>query len=311
MKKLLFTGGGGAGNEAINRLWSGQYEMHFADADVSAISPSVKSGFRHNIPFANDARFADRLADLCNQMAIDLLIPGVDEELPFMASVSKLIKKTDILAPDHHYIVTMLDKLEMVKALSARNIPIPKSTPLESIETINFPCIAKPRKGRGSRGFAILDNPCAATAYGSLHGAGTAIAQQLLKGQEYTVMMSADRNNNLRAVVPVRVEVKRGITLRAETDNNHAVINACTAIHNAVPTSGTYNIQLMLCDDGAVMPFEINPRISTTFCLAIAAGVNPVNLYLQENGAQHLSTFRAGVKLSRHWYNQITDMDEN
>lgn len=76
------------------------------------------------------------------------------------------------------------------------------------------------------------------------------------------------------------MEIKKGITLRAETDRDERVIAACVAIHAAQPVSGCYNIQLMKAEAGDVKPFEINPRISTTACLALAAGVDFVDVYL-------------------------------
>jgi len=311
MMRLLFTGGGGAGNEAINRLWAGRYIMHFADANVATISPTISADHAHAIVCANDCRFADGLAELCLDLAIDVLIPGVDEELPFMPRLAELANKTNILVPHAGYVRTMLDKLDMATILSAYGIPVPNTVLLGDAAKLDFPCIAKPRRGRGSRGFAVLQNAVAAHAYGDLFGAEDKIAQELLVGQEYTVLMAADRNACLRAIVPVRVLNKRGITISAVTDNNKAVIDACLAIHQAQPTEGCYNIQLMLCDDGRVMPFEINPRISTTFCLAIAAGIDPVSLYFCVDEDKGLNQCEAGKKLSRHWSNVISTMGED
>jgi carbamoyl-phosphate synthase large subunit len=308
LKKLLFTGGGGAGNEALNRLWAGRYDMHFADADRAAISPTISRDHAHAIPFASDEGFASGLAAVCRNLSIDVLIPSVDEELPSMTEIMSQVDKTEILVPAAEYVATMLDKMDTAKALDDAGLDAPKTVLLDDASSLGFPCIAKPRQGRGSRGFAVLENADAAQAYGNLYGAKETVAQELLVGQEYTVVMVADRKGTLDAVVPVRVAIKRGITISAETDQNETVINACTAIHRALPTSGTYNIQLMLCDDGRVVPFEINPRISTTFCLAVAAGVDPVALYMGEGGS---GDFKAGVTLSRHWNNVFTGMDED
>ena len=99
------------------------------------------------------------------------------------------------------------------------------------------------------------------------------VVQDLLVGQEYTVMMAADASANLHAVVPVQVDVKRGVTIRAKTNFEPSVIAMCRKIHRAIPARGCYNIQLMFTPAGEVMPFEINPRISTTFCLGVASGI--------------------------------------
>ena len=82
-----------------------------------------------------------------------------------------------------------------------------------------------------------------------------AVAQEMLY-EEYTVSVIADTFKRLHSVIPIKVGIKRGITIRAEVDFNEKVINACAKIHESLPTSSTYNIQLMLLDDGSVMPFE-------------------------------------------------------
>ena len=93
--------------------------------------------------------------------------------------------------------------------------------------------------------------------------------------------MMCDEKKQLHAIIPVKILLKRGVTLRGVTDNQKNVIKMCKAIHNALPTKGTYNIQLILTSNKKVFPFEINPRISTTFCLALhAISIDPFDLFL-------------------------------
>ena len=91
--------------------------------------------------------------------------------------------------------------------------------------------------------------------------------------------MVANSQSELLCVVPAKISVKKGVTIKAKTDYNLSVINACRNIHQKIPCAGTYNIQLILTNDNHVYPFEINPRISTTFCLILAAGINPIELF--------------------------------
>ena len=306
--RILFTGGGGATYEAVYRLWRERYDLHFVDANADAFSPELPRERCHIGPLGSDLAFASATAALCKKLKVDLLVPAVDEELPHATAVARLAPGLAVMLPDMGYVATMLDKLRTAEALRAKQLDAPRTVTLDRVSEIGYPCFAKPRHGRGSRGAQVLRDAGAAGAYRTLSGLrdDQIVAQELLMGQEYTVLMAADREARLHAVVPVKVMVKRGITLRAETEAHPEVINACAAIHRALPTTGCYNIQLYLAPDRRVLPFEINPRISTTFCLGIAAGVDPVEIFLGTAAPKGLREFRAGLRLKRSWYNHIS-----
>ena len=313
-KRLLFTGGGGAGSEALARLLGERYEVHFADADNDAKPCSISSARWHRIPFASAPTFIEELRRLCLDHEVDVLIPGVDEELlPIALGRDRMA--CEVLLPSTMFISTHIDKLTSNSLLHSHGLPAPQTERLAEHRNIPFPCIVKPRQGRGSRGVAIVhtEQELQAHVILSRRRLDEFIVQELLQGQEYTVMMAADRTGRLRAVVPVKVGIKRGITLRAETDADEAVIAACAAIHAADPVPGCYNIQLVKTEAGEVKPFEINPRISTTACLALAAGVDFVDIYCGGKGGEKyaeggLLTFREGLGLRRSWHNEFVEL---
>lgn len=309
MIKVLFTGGGGAGNEALWRLLGHRYTLHFGDADPIAIDPCIPEDRRHQLPWASDSDFVGKMADLCRRLGIDLLVPGVDEELLALARNSNVLAPTRLLLPHADYVETMLDKLHMVMSLSEKKIPVPLSRTLaDDLKGFRFPCISKPRSGRGSRDVRVLNSIADAMSLNSTLGnaAEKMLVQDKVEGVEYTVQMVADAKRRLCAIVPVRVGIKRGITIRAETEAEPRVIAACHAIHQAIPTEGCYNIQLMLTTGGNVLPFEINPRISTTLCLVVAAGIDPVSIFLEHVRNDGILPFVSGVQLRRHWTNHFS-----
>lgn len=310
-KRLLFTGGGGAGTEALSRLLHGHYEVHFADADNDAKPHSIPSSRWHQIPLASSPTFIEQLHQLCRELEVDVLIPGVDEELLPVAQVRNNMECV-VLLPSVTFVRAHLDKLASNSLLQEYGLPVPWTEPLSERLHIPFPCIVKPRQGRGSRGVAIVHSKEELDAHVllSCRRPDEFIVQELLQGQEYTVMMAADRTGHLCAVVPVKIGIKRGITLRAETEADAGVIAACAAIHAADPVPGCYNIQLVKSASGGVKPFEINPRISTTACLALAAGIDFVAIFLNQvqgvaQGPLRLQVFTHGMKLRRSWANEF------
>ena len=307
--RVLFTGGGGAGTEALWELLRDRHELHFADADVHRVTPKVPRSNAHPIPFASSAGFLECTKKLCDDLRIEILVPGVDEELEQLASRREEFASTTILMPTLAFTSTMLDKFEFARALSAAGVPIPRTHSLADPEPWTaFPCIVKPRRGRGSRGVTIVRDAAEFEAMVTAAGerADEYVVQELAAGTEYSVQVVADSERRLRAVFPARILAKRGITISAIGEQNQAVIDACESIHRSVPTSGCYNVQGMLDEGSTFLPFEINPRVSTTLCLAVASGVDPVEIFTTPIEREGLVPFVAGVALDRFWHNEIT-----
>ncbi|MEZ9645220.1 ATP-grasp domain-containing protein [Vibrio sp. 10N.261.52.C2] len=307
--KVLFTGGGGAGNELIYRLLGDKYDIYFADASKDNINPLIPEEKRLEIPFASHENFVSEIVSICKLHNIDLLIPSVDEELPFMKDVQGALPSLDILLPDHEHVVLMMDKLKLMQTFADKGVDAPYTTTLDNIDELSYPFFVKPRWGRGSRGIQVIYSESDLKQYrtNSEYEDSEIIAQDLMSGVEYTVMMSADRYGRLHAIVPVKVDLKKGITIKAETERNNLVTNACQKIHNVFLTKGCYNIQVFLQPDGTVLPIEINPRISTTFCLGISSGVEAIENYFKEEKSSTLDkNWKSEVKLHRHWVNYIS-----
>ena len=308
--RVLFTGGGGAGSEALNRLLSPNYEVYFADADLNSVSQNINSEKCHEIPMANDPHFVNSIVSLSKKLKLDLLVPTVDEELLPLRDAEDAMD-CRILLPSKDFISLHLDKLKSAQCLINAGLPAPRTSIVGEMQE-EFPLILKPRTGRGSRNVSIVSSKQELDAQLLLSRmeASKFIVQELVHGQEYTVMMVANAEKKLRAVVPVLVGHKKGITIEAETVNDKEIICACTKIHELNPVSGYYNIQLIKEDGGSVKPFEINPRVSTTACLGLAAGVDFVAIALEERNVSvafknQLLPFKEKLKLKRFWYNQI------
>ena len=310
--RLLFTGGGGAGTEALARLLAAHYEVFFADADPAAKPYQIADSHWLQIPLATAPDFAGKIADLCRCLQIDLFIPAVDEELLPIARLPKPCG-FDVLLPPERFVARHLDKLASNLFLHQAGLPAPQTIGADQ-GRLAFPCIVKPRSGRGSRNVATVQSEVELQAQITLarQAPKDFVVQELVTGDEYTVMIASDFCGRLCAIVPVLVKCKRGITLRAVTMHDQGVIDACRAIHAADPVPGCYNIQLIKTADGEAMPFEINPRISTTACLGLAAGVDFIGIFLGFPDAmapllQGLVDFKDRLSLKRSWHNEIVE----
>ena len=304
--RILFTGGGGPGNEALWRFLNNKYTLFFADAILDNIDKTIPIDARKEIAFVGDKNYLESIKTVCNENEIDLIIPGVDEELTQLSSFSE--KETvDVLLPDSNFIKLMLNKHTCAKSIDSSGLTVPKTFAVDRVDEIDFPLIIKPKTGRGSRGVKIVNSHKELNAYRVLNPANDddLIVQELAIGTEYTVLVSANKGGYLNAIIPVRVELKKGITIKAKIDMNKLIIEYSKKLHSHYRAAGIYNIQCILTQSGVVYPFEVNPRISTTFCLSIAAGFDPFELYFKKNPENKLFTPNVELSLQRNWFNNI------
>jgi len=306
--RVLFTGGGGAGTQALWDLLEGRHEVHFCDPDPRRISAVVPDDRAHAVPMAVDPAYLEAVVRLCRYESVDVIVPGVDEELGPLARHREALAPTVVLLPDAAFVETMLDKLSFTQALAGAGIRVPRTLPLgSSSRWSSFPAIVKPRHGRGSRGVTVVDDAEGLAAERDLRAdaADTFIVQELIRGDEYTVQVMVNGRGSLRTVFPVHVLAKRGVTISAVAADHPGVRSVCERIHEATAAQGCYNVQGMLDDSGVFVPFELNPRVSTTVCLAVAAGLDPLELCFDSAEGQPLEDFEDGIRLERYWHNEI------
>ena len=215
--------------------------------------------------------------------------------------------------PPLDFIKIHLNKLSSNQFLLNKNLPAPNFLRAD-LGSIEFPCIVKPINGRGSRNVFLANNEKEVNAQIIIARKKKSefILQEYISGQEFTVNISANEDGELKAIVPVLVKIKKGITISADLSKDKDVIEGCKKIHNTYKVGGCYNIQLIKDKNGLIKPFEINPRISTTSCLSIAAGVDFIENFLNKKNKSDISlqnSFEYNSKLSlrRFWYNDISN----
>lgn len=311
MKRILFTGGGGAASSALYDLLRHQHEVHFCDADPFARHPTIPADQFHVIPMADDPDFISELKKIVETYRINLLIPAVDEELLQLADAD--LGDCQVLLPDRRFVATHIDKAVSSKFFEINGIQAPKTLNAtvdtnQVIQEVSFPLILKPKRGRGSKGVQIIES---LAQYENVKAISNIdldnyIAQQLIVGEEFTVTVSASISGVLKAIVPVKIKEKRGITIKAEISRNSVIEDYCRLIHASLPTKGVYNVQLMLSSAGLPFCFEINPRISTTSCFAMAAGIDFIDNYFNEN-RQFCNDYNDRLTLTRFYINEFRD----
>ena len=313
MTTVLLTGAGGAALPGmIDRLRSTGYRVLAADMDQYATGLYLAdSGFL--IPAGTSPDFFPALRRLCLQEAVDVIVPLVDEELIVVLKLEE--DGVIVLLPRHKFVAICLDKFLLMKQLQSAGISAP-ATRLASngSDEMSFPLVVKPRTGRGSRGMGSVNSEDELRSFlrVSSYTADELILQEYIKGLEFTVSVVVWRDGEVQAVVPKEIISKRGITRLAVTRRNPKIEEICCKIQEHLRADGPFNVQLRIDQNtGEPIPFEINPRFSTTISLTIAAGIDELGgLIAQAVGGRekyHFGNWKEGVVLLRQTSDEFVD----
>ncbi|MBF0236026.1 MAG: ATP-grasp domain-containing protein, partial [Desulfamplus sp.] len=275
-KTVLLTGGGGTPIPAlIKSLREQGYRVLVVDMDPYA-SGLFLADKGIVIPPAKDSHFADTLKKICREEHVNILVPLVDEELLICSQLEgdNLI----VITPRSSFIEICLDKLKLAQTLVQVGIAVPETRLVsDGWEKIVYPQIIKPRTGRGSRGVQVVYSSSEIDLYlkDTPYKPEELLLQEYIDGTEFTTSVVVWRDGEIQAVVPKEIINKKGVTRLAVTRKNPQIDQLCRTIQEKLKADGPFNVQLRLSPkDGTPLPFEINPRFSTTITQTMAAGVD-------------------------------------
>ncbi len=303
-KTVLLTGAGGpapSGMISVLRKWG--YRV------VAVDMLPYSSGFyladrAYVVPAGNAPDFLPRLREICALEKVDAVISIVDEELPKVIELEK--SGIAVMQPRPEFVDFCLDKLTCMQRLRAAGIAAPETWLATGVPAdAAFPLFIKPRMGRGSRGIAKAENRAELDEVlsKSRYAPDELIVQTFLGGAEFTVSVIVWRDGEVQAVVPKEIISKSGITRLAVTRKDEKIHTLCRKIQEKFHADGPFNVQLRRDDAGNPVPFEINPRFSTSITLTVAAGVDELGGLLSQalfgRDSHRFGEWKEGVVLIR------------
>jgi len=318
MATVLVTGAGGAGGIGAIRTLTEQTDHSVVAADMDASAAGLYlADDGVTVPRADDPEWAESMAMAVRETGADILVPTVDEELAHLPSLrAALPESVPVVAPRQSVVDIALDKYRTYRVLQAAGHSVPRTWfATEPPAASEYPLIAKPRRGRGSRGVERLDEEADLDEYlrGSDRDAEEILLQRFVEGDEYTTSVTATSDNRLLGTVPKEALEKAGSTTRGVTRDAPAVARSCRAIFRTLEPAGPMNVQQIVDDDGTPYTIEINPRFSSTSCLTAAAGVNEFDLLVRDALGESVSApdgFNSGVYFIRYDDHTFVPADE-
>lgn len=263
-----------------------EYEVFIIGTDINNKYDIAGSKFCdkfYKIPLAvNEKKYINSIVEIIKSESVDLLIPIIDIELEMIARNIKIFENcVNVLISSFETIAICNDKYETYKFFKSIGIPTSKTLLIDSfnidkilsdirINGMNFPLIAKPRKGVSSRGVYEIQNEDELFLVKRID---EPIIQEKLYGQEYTIDIFSDGEKVISAVPRERIETRAGISYKGRTVKDEELSNYAKKIVEKLRINGPANIQCFKRRDELKF-FEINPRFSGSLPLTIAAGVN-------------------------------------
>ena len=256
-----------------------------------------------------DLGYIDNLIEVCKKHKIDLLIPGLDDEVLLFSRNLDVFEKENIkvICPKTELVSICRDKEQMSFELNkvTNNFVkiIDKSTLNEDINSnrVTFPFIAKPRNGFASRGIEIIRSQNDLVRISENH-----ILQELAIPQEsdpnyefylnqiskninpqvseISIQLVFDKKGKLLGKMASYNKLNNGVPIEVipyENDQVWEVIDKLIPTFMDLGLYGPLNIQGRMTNQGLKL-FEMNPRFTGITGLRALMGFNEVEACVKE-----------------------------
>ncbi len=245
--------------------------------DANSLSPGLYLTEKHYIvPLSNSPDYKERILEICHEENITLIVPTIDEELPFFGKQKgEFIKKgINVLVSEDKTGQVCNDKYLTYQFFLENDIPTPKTYLKDEVDpaAMSYPLFIKPRCGRGSvQAFPVNNEKELRFFLDYVHDP---IIQPFLEGREFTIDTFCDQNGKCISVVPrERLWIRSGVSDKGRTVKDKRLMDYGIKIAEKLPTVGPANIQCKLNGD-EIMFFEVNPRFSGAIQLTIKSGAD-------------------------------------
>jgi carbamoyl-phosphate synthase large subunit len=244
--KVLLSGLGGSLFPYLHDKLKSKYELYYVDSDESLKELYPNYNF-HVAPKVTDTAYIDFIKELMSQYAIDLYVPLIDEEIEVAYKIKEFFPSLSLLSPQLSFCTLSIKKNLLMEELAKNKISDIKSWTGKDFKwkdgNVFF---VKPISGRGSRGIKKISSEEELNAYYILekYAKEEILVQEYISGQEYTVGVLINKNDEILYISSKKILKKKGITIMAVTENNPLIEEAIYKINNCLKPKGPINIQL-------------------------------------------------------------------
>ena len=264
MSTFLVTGvGGPAGRNVANLLIERNQKV--VGTDIQLLKPEGVKFFQ--VPPAGSPELLPTVYKIARNEGVDLVIPTVSEELLVFASGWEWGSEIPVLISPSRAVEIANDKYLTSLTLDQAGVGVPRfalPSQLHSAEDVaqllGWPCISKPRVGRGGREVAIRNE----ADWPAIIQLGDGyILQEFAVGTDFAPNVYAGPDGQQCVVVLEKTELKEGLVGNAKHVRRvdaPDVADLAMAAARAVGLRGPLDIDIRRRNDGQPVVLEINAR---------------------------------------------------
>ena len=224
--------------------------------------------------------YLDFIQRLIRQENICYILPTTEEEIKFYNNHRNSFNNVKIFINNDNIVKIFLDKYDTVNFLKSNGFPYPRTYLIEEDynDELPFPLLLKKRRGYGGRNLTIINDVKELNFYKKK--TKDMIIQEIIgtPDEEFTVGVFST-GKDIYSIAFKRCLGYGSLTKVAELIYDDEIKDLAERIAKAACLEGSLNIQLRKTDKYYV-PFEINPRFSSTVYLRHCFGFQDVKWWL-------------------------------
>jgi carbamoyl-phosphate synthase large subunit len=267
----------------------------------------------YEVPPPEAPDYIARLLKICEQEAIDLILPQTTREIAVLSQQKESLREHGIavMVASGSAVAASNDKGEILDHFAALGLPYPRfyraTTEQQVIEYAHQlgypknPVVVKPPVSNGMRGLRVLmENAWNVERFLNEKPGGTEIAlselllilgrgnrwpdllvTEYLPGPEYSV--DAFIGTQVSVAIPrLRRAIRSGISFENEIEYRDDLAEYTLRAGNHLGLTGAFGFQFKLDQNGIPKVLECNPRVQGTMVASLFSGVNIIWLAVKE-----------------------------
>ena len=282
---LITAVGGDIGQSVVQCLLGSEYSgrLYGCDIDPYAAGQVGLQGFTVAPKVSAREAYRSFMLKTAEKSGIKYILPINEREIVYFAQAKKYYesKGITVLVHERNIVDTFMDKYLTIRFLKNKGISVPETYLLKDYKgEFNFPLILKERHSCGGKGMHEIRGQKEFDLYAGQGGKKDLMVQESIGtiDNEYTV--GVFRNNSEVYSIAFRRELGYGSMTKTAVLHSDKELNALAEnIAEAIGFTGSVNIQLRKAG-GEYIPFEINPRLSSTVFFRYQCGFKDVKWWL-------------------------------